>query len=146
MRLAAALVLSLTTGCLRGGDRASDDDWECVRDADCDGECTRTNECIEAGTAIRVEVAWTVAGAAAAEASCAPIGELEVVFFAGEEEAESYAPIPCPIGRSTYDKMPPWLDRVEMIAYGADGGVVDDQSASVAPSGTTAITFDLLQP
>jgi len=131
------------TGCLKGGDRDSEDDWECVRDTDCDGECTRTNECVEAGTSIRVEVEWTINGAAPSEETCAPIGELEVLFYQGDEEGPTYAPIPCPIGSSTYDKMPPRLDRVEMLVYGDGGDVVDQQSAPVDSTGTTAVTFDL---
>jgi hypothetical protein len=141
---AVALLLVLAaTGCLRDGDRESDDDWECVRDADCEGECTRTNECVEAGTSIRVEVTWTVAGAAPSEESCAPFGELEVLFYEGSEEGPTYAPIPCPIGSSTYDKMPPRLDRVEMLAYGEGGDILDEKSADIEPTGITAVSFDL---
>ena len=114
-----------------------------MRDADCDGECTRTNECVEAGTSIRVEVAWTINGAAPGEETCAPIAELEVLFYQGDEEGPTYAPIPCPIGSSTYDKMPPRLDRVVMIAWGEGGEIVDEESAAVEPTGTTAVTFDL---
>ncbi len=126
-------------GCLRGGGS----DGECVTDDDCDGECTRTNECVAAGTAIRVEVDWTIAGAPPSDESCAPFGELEVLFDEADEEVTSYAPIPCAIARSTYDKMPPRIDRVEMIAYGEDGEVRDSQSAPVEPTGTTTVTFDL---
>ena len=144
MRFAFAFTACLAAaGCLRGGDRDSDDDWECVRDADCDGECTRTNECVEAGTAIRVEVSWTIAGAATTEESCAPIGELEVFFYEGEVEATNYVPIPCAIGSSTYDKMPPRLDRVELVAYGEGGDVLAAESADLEPTGTTTVLFDL---
>jgi hypothetical protein len=142
----AALALALcvaAAGCLRDGGRDGEGDGECARDDDCDGECTRTHECVEAGTAIRVEVEWTIAGAAASETSCGSIGELEVIFYELDEEVTNYVPIPCPIGSSTYDKMPPRIDRVEMLAYGDGGDILDSQSADVEPTGTTAVTFDL---
>lgn len=141
MRLALAFALCVVAGgCFTGGDR---DEGDCVRDADCDGECTRTNECVEAGTSIRVEVAWTIAGAPASDDSCAPFAELEILFYQDEVEVTNYVPIPCRIGRSTYDKMPPRLDRVELVAYDESGRTVDSQSAALEPTGTTTVAFDL---
>lgn len=143
LALALCVAAVAAAGCLRDGGRDGEGDGECARDADCDGECTRTNECVEAGTAIRVEVEWTIAGVAPSEESCAPIGELEVIFYEADEEVTNYAPIPCLIGSSTYDKMPPRIDRVEMLAYSDDGDILDTRSADVEPTGTTAVTFDV---
>lgn len=116
---------------------------DCEADHDCDGEgvCTRTGDCVAAGTAIAVAVEWTVGGAAPSEASCAPLAELEVVFYADQHEATSYAPVPCSLGRTNYDKMPPWLDQVELIAYDGDGRIVASGKADIAPTaGAAAVT------
>ena len=140
MKNALALALCLAAaGCFSRGE--SD---ECQTDADCaDGdECTRVGECVAAGSAIRVELSWTIAGAAPSAEACVAFDSLEVVFYEGELEASSYAPIPCDLARSTYDKMPARLDRVELIAYQA-GGIADSQTASLEPTGTTTVTFDL---
>lgn len=140
MKTALALAVSLAAGgCFSGGDEVE----LCQTDADCDGECSRINECVEAGSAIRVELSWTVAGAAPSEENCAPFEALEVFFYDGEDEASSYAPIPCTLARSTYDKMPPRLDRIDLAAYGSGGVIVDSQNALLEPTGTTTVTFHL---
>ena len=140
VKTALALVLCLTAGgCFSRGQEVD----ECQTDADCDGECSRINECVEAGTAIRVELAWTVAGAPATDETCAPFEALEVFFYDGEREASSYAPIPCNLARTTYDKMPPRLDRIDLAAYGSGGAILDSHTASLEPTGTTTVTFDL---
>jgi hypothetical protein len=139
VRLVAALALALVgSGCFSGSSR------ECARDSDCvDAICARTGECIAAYSASAVVLEWTVGGAPPTEESCAPATDLETIFYDGEEEATSYAPIPCPLGRSTYDKMPPRIDRIELYAYDDDGAVLDSGSAAVEPSGTTTVTIDL---
>jgi hypothetical protein len=135
-----ALALCLASGaCSSGGEEVD----ACETDADCDGECSRINECVEAGSAIRVELAWTVAGEPPSDESCAPFEALEVFFYDGGREATSYAPIPCTLSRSTYDKMPPRLDRIDLAAYGSGGVILDSQSAELEPTGTTTVTFDL---
>jgi hypothetical protein len=131
VRLVAALALVLVgSGCFAGSSR------ECARDSDCvDAVCARTGECIDADSAIAVVLEWTVGGA--------PAADLETILYDGEEEATRYAPIPCPLGRSTYDKMPSRIDRIELFAYDDGGAVIDSGSAAVEPSGTTTVTIDL---
>jgi hypothetical protein len=126
-------------GCFSGGSA------ECASDGDCAGGdvCARTGECVSAGEAIEVVVEWTVGGSAPTADSCAPASDLEVVFYDGEEEATSYAPVPCTLGRTTYDKMPPRLDRVQLVAYDDGGSVLDIDEADIAPSGTTTASLDL---
>ena len=143
MKALLCLAVWLGAGGCFSADR---DDGRCETDADCDGECARTNECVEAGTTIRVELAWTIAGEPAVDETCAPIAELEVLFHdgGGEQEPTSYSPIPCRLGRSTYDKMPPRLDRIELIAYDQGGGILDSGSGPLEPTGTTTVSFDLV--
>ena len=137
VKLALALVVLAASGCFTGGSA------ECAGDGDCagDDECARTGECVAAGEAIEVVVEWTIAGAAPTADSCAPAGDLEVVFYEGDTEATSYAPIPCTLGRTTYDKMPPRLDRVELFAHDERGGVLDSDSSAI--DGTTTVAMDL---
>jgi hypothetical protein len=133
----AALAALAASGCLSGGSA------ECASDGECAGGdvCARTGECVPAGGAIEVVVEWTVGGAAPDADRCAPVAELEVVFYDGREEATSYAPVPCTLGRTTYDKMPPRLDRVELFAYDDRGAVLDSDSAAI--DGTTTVSVDL---
>lgn len=137
VKLALPLAALGLSGCLSGSSR------ECQADADCAGGdvCARTGECVAAGDAIEVVVEWTVGGAAPSAASCAPAAALEVIFYAGEEEATSYAPVPCTLGRTTYDKMPPRLDRVELLAHDDGGAVIASDSGAI--DGTTTVSLDL---
>lgn len=139
VKLALALVVLAASGCFTGGSA------ECASDGDCagDDECARTGECVAAGEAIEVVVEWTIEGAAPTADSCAPAGDLEVVFYEGDTEATSYAPIPCTLGRTTYDKMPPRLDRVELFAYDDRGAVLDSGSGPLESTGSSTVTIDL---
>ncbi len=132
-----ALAALAAAGCFSGGSA------ECASDGDCAGGdvCARTGECVSASDAIEVVVEWTVGGAAPTADSCAPASDLEVVFYDGQEEATSYAPVPCTLGRTTYDKMPPRLDWVELFAYDAGGAVLDSDSATI--DGSTTVALDL---
>lgn len=137
VKLALSLAALAASGCFSASSR------ECQSDGDCAGVCARTGECVAAGEAIEVVVEWTIDGAAATAESCAPAAELEVVFYAGEEEATSYAPVPCMLGRTTYDKMPPRLDRVELFAYDDGGAVIASDSGAIAGTTTVALDLDL---
>jgi hypothetical protein len=127
----------LAGGCLTARDSFCEDDADCA-----DGECTRTGECVAPDTALRIVIEWTVDGEPASDASCEPIRDLGVVFFDGDEAAESYQPVPCPIGRATFDKMPPRLDRVRVVAFG-DSGPVDRAERDLEPTGETVVELDL---
>ncbi len=145
VRFALALPLPLVVlaagGCFTAGSGRD----ECGGDGDCSGgdECTRTGECIEGGTAIRVVVEWTIAGAPPSEASCAPFAELGVLFYEGEREDASYDPIPCAIARTVYDKMPPRLTRLELYGFDEGGGIIDSGGGSLESSGETVVAVDL---
>lgn len=128
-------------GCLGGRD-------QCLADGDCEGgeECTRTGECVAQGTALRVVVRWTVAGQGptpAASGPCAGIEELEVVFRGGPAEPQRYRPIPCELGQTTYDKMPPRYDWVEVNAYDSVGERLDSRGAELEPTGESDVLVDL---
>jgi hypothetical protein len=139
--LAGCLAGSLT-GCLAGtGD-------ECTADADCsrDGECTRTGECVPDGGAVRIEVRWTVNGVAPSPSSpepCAAIGELEILFLDPGGEEENFRPVPCDLGQSVFDKMPPRFESVEVIAYDEDEGVLDSTEQELA-AGDSVVEVDLV--
>jgi hypothetical protein len=132
--------LILAGGCLRGE--------HCRQDADCgsEAECTRTQECVEAGSALRVVVRWTVNGVAptpSAPEPCRSIAELEIRFLDPGGDLENYLPVPCPLGRATYDKMPPRFQSVELIAYDRDEDELDSVEEPLAPSGATDVLIDL---
>lgn len=139
--LLALVVLGLP-GCLAG------EGEPCATDADCaaDGECTRTGECVADGAALRVVVRWTVDGQAptpAAPQPCAPLGELEIVFHDPGQETTSYRPVPCELGQSVYDKMPPRFESVEVVAYDDSGDMVDAVEEPLSASGETSVLVDL---
>lgn len=142
LRPLLVLVLASPLGCLAGrGD-------ECSSDVDCsdDGECTRTNECVPDGSALRVVVRWTVDGDAPTPARpepCAPVGELEVRFHDPRAEGENYRPVPCELGQTVYDKMPPRFDSVEVVAYDPAGDTLDSAEEPLAESGETDVLVDL---
>jgi hypothetical protein len=140
-----ALVLGLPfilAGCLAGEGES------CVSDVDCasDGECTRTGECVADGRALFVIVRWTVDDEAPTRDEpkpCEPIGELEIRFHDPDGEPLAYRPVPCELGQAVYDKMPPRYRSVELVAYDADGDVVDSAEGPLESAGETAVEFDL---
>lgn len=140
-RIAALCAVALS-GCLSATGE------ECISDADCsaDGECTRTGECVPDGGAVRIEVRWTVNGAAPSPSSpgpCEAIGELEILFQDPGGEAENYRPVPCDLGQSVYDKMPPRFESVEVVAYDRDDDVLDSVEAELG-AGDSQVAVDLV--
>ena len=141
--IAALCAIAMLSGCLSGTGE------DCISDADCsaDGECTRTGECVPDGGAVRIEVRWTVNGAAPSPSSpeaCAGIGELEILFQDPGGEVENYRPVPCDLGQSVYDKMPPRFEAVEVVAYDEDDAVLDSAEQSLNANGDSQIQVDLI--
>lgn len=143
-RAALPLLLALLAqaGCLSAG--------QCVVDSDCagGGECTRTGECVQAGGSVRVTVSWTVNGDAptpgrAEPCTSASIDELEIRFRDRDGESENYRPVPCELGRTVYDKMPPRFDSVELRAYGADDELLASAEAPLTASRENDVELDL---
>ena len=121
---------------------------QCSSDEECEGggECTRTGECVADGTALRVVVRWTVDGRAPTPASpepCDRVGELEVIFRDPGSDPENYRPVPCNLGQTVYDKMPPRFEAVEVVAYAPSGRFLDSAEAPLAASGETDVQLDL---
>jgi hypothetical protein len=120
----------------------------CVDDSECasDSECTRTGECVALGSALRVVLRWTVDGAAptpSAPEPCAGISELEILFHDASGDIENYRPVPCPLGRATYDKMPPRFRSVELVAYDDSGFEIDSVEEPLSATGATDVLIDL---
>jgi len=82
-----------------------------------------------------VELHWTIAGAPVApgaDAACtaARITDLSVDFRDSDrsggvssDEELGFRPVPCDLGRITYDRLPEWYDLLVLTAYDADGEV-----------------------
>jgi hypothetical protein len=103
---------------------------------------------VQAGGSVRVEVSWTVNGDAPTPSLPAPctsasIGELEVRFHDRDGEPENYRPVPCELGRTLYDKMPPRFDSVEVIAYGEDSDVLASGEEPLVAGGDSEVEVDL---
>jgi len=124
----------------------------CGIDADCgdDDVCTRTGECVAPGEVLRVVVTWTVGGQAPTPevpdpCTAAEIDDLGVTFIdTSSDELIDYVPVPCELGRATYDKMPARLDSVELAAWSTGGDLIDRQSRDLEDSGETTAAFALL--
>jgi hypothetical protein len=102
-----ALLLVGGTGC--PGDKA------CEVDTDCGGEvCARSHECLPASQVRRVQVRWTIRGAAATAATCEMVDPLTIQFVATREDLLKYEPLACSAGLFTIDKMPSRMIAVEI--------------------------------
>lgn len=104
-------------------------DSSCEVDADCSGErvCARSHECLLLAQVRRVQVRWTVGGAAASEATCAPVEPLAIEFAATREDVLKYEPLACAAGLFTIDKMPSRLTTVRVTgAVSAASGIPSD--------------------
>jgi hypothetical protein len=108
---------------------------DCEADSDCGGEvCANDRQCLPPDRVIRVQVQWTIGGLPVSPADgndgpCAIAGitELSVDFRDSDgdgpatDEGLGFRPVPCDLGRITYDRMPEWYDLLVLTAYGADG-------------------------
>jgi hypothetical protein len=133
---------TLVGGCFPGGGAFS----ECREDYDCpsDQQCTRTRECV-GGTLIEARLTWTIGGVAVTPqdaAACAGIDHLEISFGESGLGDVTYSPVPCSLGFSVYDKMPPRLDRVSLVGLDSRGALVGADSAPLSP-GENLITLDV---
>jgi hypothetical protein len=138
-----ALGLIGLTGCFP----VAGEGGECVVDQDCGSgfSCTRTRECVD-GTLIDARVRWTIAAAAASDASCAGAGidHLSIAFAdTATDDRTTYSPVPCPLGMATYDKMPPRFDTVSINAHDSSDSVLDSAVDGLQP-GENLIDFDLM--
>jgi hypothetical protein len=103
----AALLLVGGAGC--PGDKA------CEVDADCGGDvCARSHECLPASQVRRVQVRWTIRGAAASVATCEAVEPLTIQFLATREDSLKYEPLACSAGLFTIDKMPSRMITVDI--------------------------------
>jgi len=101
------LLLVGGTGC--PGDKA------CEVDADCGSEiCARSQECLPPSQVRRVQVRWTIRGAAATAATCEPVDPLTIQFMATPEDSLKYEPLACSAGLFTIDKMPSRMITVDI--------------------------------
>jgi len=102
---------------------------------------------VTAGSALRVVVRWTVNGEAPTPSqpeACAEVGELAVTFRApAPTQPQTYQPVPCQLGQTVYDKMPPRFETVEVVAFDRAGNVLASAEERLARSGETAVQFDL---
>lgn len=117
---------------------------DCERDFDCAGGevCANNHACVPSGTTYRLVITWTLDGYPASAQTCALIERLELrVTETATGDYASYAPVPCDIGRFTFDKLPGGFDSVRLVVF-SDGIPVEDLPASVGPT-TGTVSFDL---
>ena len=89
----------------------------CQADNDCSGSnvCARTGSCLPSSEVYAVHVNWTVKGAPASEAVCAPSPDLQINFgVSGDDAAFGFAPVPCVEGKFTVDKLPTKFTTVRL--------------------------------
>lgn len=132
--LAAAVLASASAaGCFTA---ASDAD--CLSDRDCgDLICTRTGDCASAGAIYALRVEWTVHGQTVDQAgACSDVGELELaVADPSTGDQHTVRPVPCAVGRFSYDKLPLGFTDVTLTAYAPGGAFLDSRRATAVGSG-----------
>ncbi len=112
----------------------------CHADSDCGGElvCARNGECLPASLVRAVHVRWTVRGGAPTAASCAAYTRMFVTFEATDVyDSVGFAPVPCPAGVFTIDKLP------RRFTTGSAGSETGAGTASGAFDGTGTVLLDL---
>lgn len=130
----AALLAGCFGGCISpGGDT-------CQRDVECGASevCANTRVCVADGTTQAVTIRWTVRGAPASAAGCAPIPELAVgVHVDGTGDFHEYAPVLCATGRFHFDKLPVAFDLATLAVLGGA------ESHAAPITGPGEVWFDL---
>lgn len=106
-----------------GGDGGSTS-YGCQSDSECGGlVCTRSGECLPASSVRLVRTVWTIDGAPATDATCAPVPKLSITFSTSAGEQFGYTPVPCVAGKFTVDKFPTRFTTVQLTrAYDYSGG------------------------
>jgi hypothetical protein len=93
----------------------------CRSDGACSsGElCARTGTCLPVSQIRAVHVLWTVGGAPADAATCAPAPDFRLDFRTSDTDAHlAYAPVPCELGKFTVDKLPTKFTTVRLSHKG----------------------------
>jgi hypothetical protein len=97
--------------------------------------CARTGECVAESNIVDIRIDWTVNGQTVtptSDAACRDIDKLSVTFVDLRTDPDvSYYPVPCNLGRITYDKMPGRFDRVELTAWDDRDRELDRQSSPI---------------
>ena len=137
----AAHVLAFAPACLQ-----LDTQPECLGDDECEGACTRTQECA-LGTLVDVTVTWRIHGLTPTPdnpGACLGVDHLALTFEDSNDYAGGvmYEPIPCELGITTYDKMPPRFDSIGLSAQSSSGRILDSAQQRLQP-GENIIEFSL---
>ncbi|TMQ12083.1 MAG: hypothetical protein E6J90_32480 [Deltaproteobacteria bacterium] len=135
MRHAALALMA----CLAGCSLTSSGSGECVNDSQCGEDvCAQGGECTARSNVRSVLVKWTIDGAAASLASCAPHPDL-FVRFDGTDYGDTlkFAPVSCLEGQLTITTLP---KRYRQVELGVEGGT---GSAAPIDAATAQATFDL---
>jgi len=120
------------TACLVPGPGPCTDDRDCPTGY----ECVRTGDCVSADAIRSVRAMWTIDDAPAGPDTCAGIAELSLTFAeARGDDSITYEPVPCPIGRIYYDKMPRRFTLLILRAHDDRGQVIDSDAQSIPATG-----------
>jgi hypothetical protein len=107
-----------------GGGGGGNEYGYCGSDADCNVDggsayvCARDEECLLPSEIWTVHVTWTVSGQPASATTCTNAPDLQL-FFGESSYGNGYewgfAPVPCPEGEFTIDKMPTYFDTIDLL-------------------------------
>lgn len=111
---------------------------DCLSDRDC-GElvCTRVGDCASAGAVYALRIEWTVHGLTTDDAAaCADVGELELAIEDPTTgDIHAVRPVPCEVGRFTFDKLPLSFTEVTLTAYDPAGELLERRRGSAVGAG-----------
>jgi hypothetical protein len=115
-----------------GGGGGEPSSW-CEADTDCVGSgqvCARDGECLDSSGVRTIHVNWTVSGQPASAAACVNAPDLMLTFFDGavgdpDGYEFGFAPVPCPEGKFTIDKMPLVYTGIDLVRNGDETGGSD---------------------
>ena len=120
----------------------------CLTANDCVGGdvCARDDECVAPADARSVMVRWTVGGAAASTASCAPVvasGKLQITYTVNATgEITGFSPLMCGEGQFFVDIWPARFDHVTVESVTSNGAFYLG-STDLGASGNQDVTVDL---